>query len=60
MTDSLLKPNADKIIDFVAGSGIDEMRSTVMPRDKMLRSNEMRLAVMPNEYGSGLKKKCVL
>ena len=57
LTDSLLKPNADKIIDFVAGSGIDEMRSTVMPRDKLLRSDEMRLAVMPNDYGSGLKKK---
>ena len=60
LTDSLLKPNADKIIDFVAGSGfqLDEMRSAVMPRDKLLRSNQMRLAVMPNqEMGSGLKKK---
>ena len=57
LTDSLLKPNADKIIDFVAGSGINEMRSTVMPRDKLLRPDEMRLAVMPNDYGSGLKKK---
>ena len=57
ITDTLLKPNADKIIDFVAGSGIDEMRSTVMPRDKLLRPNEMRPAVMPNDYGSGLKKK---
>ena len=45
------------IIDFVSGSGINEMRSTVMPRDKLLRSDEMRLAVMPNDYGSGLKKK---
>ena len=35
LTDSLLKPNADKIIDFAAGSGfqIDEMRSAVIPRD---------------------------
>ena len=58
LTDSLLKPNADKIIDFVAGSGfqLDEMKSAVMPRIK--RSNEMRLAVMPNENtGLGLKKK---
>ena len=32
LTDSLLKPNADKIIDFVAGSGfqLDEMKSAVM------------------------------
>ena len=60
LTDSLLKPNSDKIIDLVAGSGIqiDQMKSAVMPRDKFLRSNEMRLAVMPNqEVGSGLKKK---
>ena len=57
ITDTLIKPNTDKIIDFVAGSGINEMRSTVMPRDKLLRSDEMRLAVMPNDYGSGLKKK---
>ena len=58
LTDSLLKPNADKIIDFVAGSGfeIDPMKSAVMPRNKLLRSNDMRLAVMP-EMGSGLKKK---
>ena len=56
ITDTLLKPNADKIIDFIAGSGIDDMRSTVMPRDRLLRPNEMRLAVMPNDYGSGLKK----
>ena len=51
LTDSLLKPNSDKIIDFVAGSGfqIDEMRSAVMPRDKLLRPNEMRPTVMPNE-----------
>ena len=60
LTDSLLKPNADKIIDFAVGSGleIDPMKSTVMPRKKILRSNQMRLAVMPNqEMGSGLKKK---
>ena len=60
LTDSLLKPNSDKIIDLVAGSGIqiDQMKNAVMPRDKLLRSNEMRLAVMPNqEVGSGLKKK---
>ena len=60
LTDSLLKPNSDKIIDFVAGSGIqiDQMKSAVMPRDKLLRSNLMRLAVMPNqEVGLGLKKK---
>ena len=59
LTDSLLKPNSDKIIDLV-GSGIqiDQMKNAVMPRDKFLRSNEMRLAVMPNqEVGSGLKKK---
>ena len=60
LTDSLLKPNADKIIDFAAGSGfqIDEMRPAVMPRDKLLRPNEMRSAVMPNqEMGSGVKKR---
>ena len=55
-----MKPNADKIIDFAVGSGleIDPMKSTVMPRNKLLRSNDMRLAVMPNENtGLGLKKK---
>ena len=60
LTDSLLKPNADKIIDFAVGSGleIDPMKSTVMPKNKLLRSNDMRLAVMPNENtGLGLKKK---
>ena len=54
-----MKPNAGKIIDLV-GSGfqLDEMRSAVMPRDKLLRLNEMRLAVMSNqEMGSGIKKK---
>ena len=60
LTDSLLKPNADKIIDFAVGSGleIDPMKSAVIPRNKLLRSNEMRPAVMPNEdTGSGLRKK---
>ena len=60
LTDSLLKPNADKMIDFVAGSGLEiyPMKSAVMPRDKLLRPSDMRLAVMPNENtGLGLKKK---
>ena len=60
LTDSLLKPNVDKIIDFASGSGleIDPMKSAVMPRNKLLRSSDMRLAVMPNENtGLGLKKK---
>ena len=51
LTDSLLKPNVDRIIDLTVGSGfkIDEMRSTVMPRETLLRPNEMRPTVMPNE-----------
>ena len=60
LIDSLLKPNSDKVIDFAAGSRfeIDPMKSAVIPRNKLLRSNEMRSAVMPNqETGSGLKKK---
>ena len=51
LTDSLLKPNSDKIIDLVAGSGVcDNKNPFIVPGYK--------LAVMPkNEIGSGLKKK---
>ena len=51
LTDSLLKPNVDRIIDLTVGSGfkIDEMRSTVMPRETLLWPIEMRPTVMPNE-----------
>ena len=49
LTDSLLKPNSDKIIDLV-GSGCDNKNPFIVPGYK--------LAVMPkNEIGSGLKKK---
>ena len=50
LTDSL-KPNSDKIIDLVAGSGVcDNKNPFIVPGYK--------LAVMPkNEIGSGLKKK---
>ena len=51
LTDSLLKPNSDKIIDLVAGSGVcDNKNQFIVPGYK--------LAVMPkNELGAGLKKK---
>ena len=49
LTDSL-KPNSDKIIDLVAGSGCDNKNPFIVPGYK--------LAVMPkNELGAGLKKK---
>ena len=50
LTDSL-KPNSDKIIDLVAGSGVcDNKNQFIVPGYK--------LAVMPkNELGAGLKKK---
>ena len=49
-TDSLSKPNSDKIIDLVADSGCDNKNPFIMPGYK--------LAVMPkNEIGAGLKKK---
>ena len=49
LTDSLLKPNSDKIIDLV-GSGCDNKNPFIVPGYK--------LAVMPkNELGAGLKKK---
>ena len=60
ITDSLLKPNSDKMIDFIAGSGfeIDQMRPAVMPRRPPRMSNEMKFAVMPNEItGQSVKKK---
>ena len=49
LTDSL-KPNSDKVIDLVAGSGCDNKNPFIAPGYK--------LAVMPkNELGAGLKKK---
>ena len=44
MTDSLIKPNSDKIIDIIAGSSVgikmDEMRPTVMPSNSKIRIPE--------------------
>ena len=61
ITDSLLKPNSDKLIDAMAGSGfeLDEMRPAVMPRKRPPRmSNEIKFAVMPNEIiGQSVKKR---
>ena len=61
ITDSLLKPNSDKLIDAMAGSGfeLDQMRPAVMPRKRPPHmSNEIKFAVMPNEItGQSVKKK---
>ena len=56
----LVKPNSDKLIDAMAGSGfeLDQMRPAVMPRKRLPRSNEIKFAVMPNEItGQSVKKK---
>ena len=62
LTDSLLKPNIDKVIDVVGGSGfeIDHMKSTVIPSRGRPRVpiSDYKLAVMPNEIvGESLKIK---
>ena len=61
MTDSLIKPNSDKIIDIIAGSSvgieINEMKPAVMPSKSKIRIPEYKLAVMPNEIvGKSVKK----
>ena len=61
MTDSLIKPNSDKIIDIISGSSlgieIDEMRPAVIPSKSKIRIPEYKLAVMPNEIvGKSVKK----
>ena len=56
----LVKPNSDKLIDAMAGSGfeLDQMRPAVMPRKRLPRSNEIKFAVMPNEIiGQSVKKR---
>ena len=52
----ILSKISEKIIDFAAGTGkkIDQIKSAAMPRRKMLRSNEMKLAVMPNNEVQGV------
>ena len=59
ITDSLLKPNSDKLIDKAIGSGfeLDQMRPAVMPRKRLPRSNEIKFAVMPEINGQSVKKK---
>ena len=57
----LVKPNSDKLIDAMVGSGFEldqQMRPAVMPRRLPRMSNEIKFAVMPNEIiGQSVKKR---